>query len=88
MKDQSFEEIAAEYEKARQRQPTFDKEIASHGAKLLNHGVPARQVLDTCLKIDAKRKSPAGRASVEFTLKWLLEKKLAERNGGNGNERP
>ncbi len=88
MKNQTFEEIAAEFEKVRREQPIFDKEIASHGAKLLNQAVPARQMLDTCLEIDAKRKSPAGRASVEFTLRWLLQKKLAERNGGDGNQRP
>jgi hypothetical protein len=87
--DADFEKLADAYEQARQQQPMFDRETASAGAKLLNQGVPARQVLDTCLNLDAKRgKASVGRPSVEYTIKWLLQKKLAERNGGSGNERP
>jgi hypothetical protein len=89
MKDQDFDDLVAKYEQLQRQQPKFDREIASHGAKLLNAGVPASQALDACIKLDAKRgKAAVGRPSVEYTLTWLMKKKLAERNGGNGNERP
>jgi hypothetical protein len=91
MKDQDFDDLVAKYEQLQRQQPIpkFDRQIVSHAAKLLNAGVPARQALDACIKFDANRgKASIGKASVAHSFRWLLQKKLAERNGGGGDERP
>ena len=81
--NRTFEALAAEFQRLRSNGNvnTFDKEIASYAGKRLAHGDDPRAVLKDAIAIDKKRAKPIGKASVEYTVKWVLQKQIEKGDG-------